>query len=251
MVALLLDLLRLALTLAMLIHASVKDLKTREIEPGLWALYGVPLTVVSLLQLIHDQPSSLLIKTYMLSVIFAIALTLPPFLANMLGGADLFALIVVALSHPTLPFRPHLIFPASLLVLLYTLVCSLMFPISFFIYNLSMRNYKLLRQISLVKKIALMFLAIPLKASEIENKRFWYPLQRPWSGELKLSFSVEEDDAELRSKVREMVRLGLLRPDEPLWSTYGIPTIPFILVGYVMSLIAGDSFVKLILNIPS
>jgi preflagellin peptidase FlaK len=232
----------------MLLHASIKDIKTREIEPKYWIFYGVPLIVIAIAELLASSPSKMLLTVYVISIIAVIAMTIPLFLANMFGGADVFALLVIALSHPTVPFKSNTVFPVSIIVLLYSLLLLIGLPIAFFLYNLVKRNYLTLNKISLPRKIAAMFLGIPIRAGELINKRFWYPLYRPWSNEFKLSFDIEEDDAELREKIRNLIEKGELSSHEPIWSTYGIPTIPFILVGYLLTLITGDALIKLLFN---
>jgi len=242
------EILRALLTIAMLLHASIKDIKTREIEPKYWIFYGVPLIVIAIAELLASSPSKMLLTVYVISIIAVIAMTIPLFLANMFGGADVFALLVIALSHPTVPFKSNTVFPVSIIVLLYSLLLLIGLPIAFFLYNLVKRNYLTLNKISLPRKIAAMFLGIPIRAGELINKRFWYPLYRPWSNEFKLSFDIEEDDAELREKIRDLIEKGELSSHEPIWSTYGIPTIPFILVGYLLTLITGDALIKLLFN---
>lgn len=242
------EILRALLTIAMLLHASIKDIKTREIEPKYWIFYGVPLIVIAIAELLASSPSKMLLTVYVISIIAVIAMTIPLFLANMFGGADVFALLVIALSHPTVPFKSNTVFPVSIIVLLYSLLLLIGLPIAFFLYNLVKRNYLTLNKISLPRKIAAMFLGIPIRAGELINKRFWYPLYRPWSNEFKLSFDIEEDDAELREKIRNLIEKGELSSHEPIWSTYGIPTIPFILVGYLLTLITGDALIKLLFN---
>jgi len=242
------EILRALLTIAMLLHASIKDIKTREIEPKYWIFYGVPLIVIAIAELLTSSPSKMLLTVYVISIIAVIVITIPLFLANMFGGADVFALLVIALSHPTVPFKSNIVFPVSIIVLLYSLLLLIGLPIAFFLYNLVKRNYLTLNKISLPRKIAAMFLGIPIRAGELINKRFWYPLYRPWSNEFKLSFDIEEDDAELREKIRDLIERGKLSSREPIWSTYGIPTIPFILVGYLLALITGDALIKLLFN---
>lgn len=242
------EILRAILTIAMLLHASIKDIETREIEPKYWIFYGVPLIAIAIAEMLSSSSSKMLLTVYVISIIAVIAMTVPLFLANMFGGADVFALLVIALSHPTVPFKSSIVFPVSIIVLLYSLLLLIGLPIAFFIYNLVKRNYLILDKISLPRKIAAMFLGIPIRAGELINKRFWYPLYRPWSNEFKLSFDIEEDDAELREKIRDLIEKGKLSSREPIWSTYGIPTIPFILVGYLLTLITGDALIKLLFN---
>jgi len=235
---------RVLLTIAMLFHASVYDIKTREIPPKLWVAYGAPLVAIALAELLARELPFHLGVAYAMSVVIAAAVTLPLYAANLLGGADVIALFVAALSHPYAPFREPAPFPFSLLLLMYTLVPIAAFPALFFAYNVARRNYKLLRGASSWRRALLLFLGIPIKAGDLAGKKFWYPLQRPWSGELKLSFSVDENDEELRRRLWELIERGEVRPEEPIWATYGIPTIPFILAGYLLTLIMGYSLLE-------
>lgn len=234
----------------MLIHTSIKDIRTREIDPKYWIIYGAPLMMILALMLYIEPPSRLLLTIYAINVITIISVTLPLFFANMFGGADVFALLVIALSHLTIPLKPNILFPVSLLVLLYTLILILLFPLTFFVFNIYKKNYKKLLNINRAKKIVVLFIGIPLRAEDLINKKFWYPLQRPWTGEFKLSFNIDEDDSLLRSKVSELIRQGKLKPDDIIWSTYGIPTIPFILLGYMLTMLLDDSIIRLLINIP-
>lgn len=233
----------------MLLHASIKDIRTREIEPKYWVIYGAPITIIALIELLSLPPNELILYVYIINIIAIIAMTVPLFIANMFGGADVFALLVIALSHPTVPFKPNLVFPVSLIVLLYSLLFLIAFPVAFFLYNLIKRNYLLLEKLKPPRRIAAMFVGIPIRAEELINRKFWYPLYRPWSNEFRLSFNIEEDDAGLRGKIKDLITKKELSPNELIWSTYGIPTIPFILIGYLLTLLIGDAGVKLLFNI--
>lgn len=228
------------LTLIMLGHASLLDLRTREIPPRLWLAYLAPLLATCVIEHLTGGAARTVLLLQLLGAAIITAITMPAYFFGMLGGADVFALLLVAASHQRIPFRGDPLLPPVLVLALYALAIALAFPISFFLYNVVMGNHRLLRGVGKAKALTLMFAGIPLKASLLAERRFWYPLQRPWENDLRVSFKVEEDDAELRARVKELIAQGRLDGSSPLWSTYGIPTIPLILVGYVLLLAFGE-----------
>lgn len=238
--------LKFAMTLAMLLHSSYKDLRTREIELGLWLAYGAPLLVLAALELTRGYLPKDALLMYVLGIVLILGLTLPLYFFNMFGGADVICLLILAVTTPVLPLRKETMFPPSLLVLFYSVMFALSVSIYFLFVNISRKNYRHLHGISLIKKAILLFIGIPLEARVIAKKRFWYPLQITRSSDIRLHFDIDVDDSELRRKIEEQIERGEMTPSTLIWSTYGIPTIPFIFLGYLAANLIGDSIIRLL-----
>lgn len=227
--------------LATLSYASVSDLRTREVKEYVWVpavLLSVTINLLlgnyDLLQLALASIPALLV------LVFA--------LLDMMGGADFLALLVVTLAHPR-------IFPKPLTYL--TLVYSLVIPVVLILGNLvyGLMHFKQYKYLKCVKgsKIMLLLLGRPKKVDSFLNSRFTYLLTVPVEQqrtlfECRASFSMDDSyEEKIRSNVRELLDKGVLKTDDLVWVTPGLPQIAFYLLGYVAALITPESLLRLII----
>lgn len=234
----------LVLVIAVLVtlsYASVSDLRTREVKEYVWipaALLSVTINLLlgnyDLLQLALASIPALLV------LVFA--------LLDMMGGADFLALLVVTLAHPR-------IFPKPLTYL--TLVYSLVIPVVLILGNLvyGLMHLKHYRELKCVKgsKTMLLLLGRPKKVNSFLDSRFTYLLTVPVEQqrtlfECRASFSMDDAyEEKIRSSVRELLDKGVLKTDDLVWVTPGLPQIAFYLIGYVAALITPESLLRLII----
>ncbi|MEM0473758.1 MAG: A24 family peptidase C-terminal domain-containing protein [Zestosphaera sp.] len=227
--------------LATLSYASISDLRTREVKEYVWvpaALLSVAINLLlgnyDLLQLVLASIPALLV------LVFA--------LLDMMGGADFLALLVVTLAHPR-------IFPKPLtyLTLVYSLVIPVVLVLSNLIYGLrNLRHYKELKCVR-GSKTMLLLLGRPKKVSSFLNSKFTYLLTIPVEQqenlfECRASFSMDETyEEKIKSSVRELLEKGILKADDLVWVTPGLPQIVFYLLGYVAALMTPESLLRLII----
>lgn len=227
--------------LATLSYASISDLRTREVKEYVWvpaALLSVTINLLlgnyDLLQLALASIPALLV------LVFA--------LLDMMGGADFLALLVVTLAHPR-------IFPKPLTYL--TLVYSLVIPVFLILGNLvhSLAHLKRYKELKCVKgsKTMLLLLGRPERVDSFLNSRFKYLLTIPVERqrtlfECRVSFSMDDAYEEnMKNIVRELLDEGVLKADDLMWVTPGLPQIAFYLLGYVAALMTPESLLRLII----
>ena len=235
------ELVLIVTVLVTLLYASISDLRSREVREYVW----IPAALLSI-------TINLLLGNYNL---LELALTsIPAFLVlilallDMMGGADFLALLVVTLAHPR-------IFPKPITYL--TLVYSLIIPVVLILANLinGLRYFKYYRELKCVRgsKVLLLLLGHPQKVDSFINSKFKYLLTIPLNQqrtlfECRASFSMDDAyEDEVKNNVRELVEKGVLKTDDLVWVTPGLPQIVFYLFGYVAALITPESLLRFII----
>ena len=227
--------LQVAYSLVMLVVTSIFDIKSREIPDKLWIPF-LPMVVFTYLE--HDYVNAFVfVYSVVMSVVVLLALTK----VGLMGGADVVLMALLGLGNPiVLPFffpRFSLIGGESLTVLIYT---SLLIALSG-VSNL-LRNYSHTKGLDTKTRLVLAYSGKRMKVRDFLNSRFLYPLtviDDKGNVKLRTTFQVEEDDRVWREKYAELVRKGVLKEDAEIWVTWGVPVIPFFLIGYVLSLFVG------------
>jgi preflagellin peptidase FlaK len=241
---------KLFIMLGTLVATSIMDIRTREIPPKIWSLIIPTLFLLTSTELLLIKNLFNVVITIIGVVIVVIAVGFL-YYVGLMGGGDLFALIAIAVANPWNPFSMirggNIDFmPFIIPVLIYSSVSVSLLVIAYFFINVAYHRKELSRLPSKYK-IIYVFTAVPVSVSDLLRKKYWYPLERPWRKErYSLFFDVGEEDADIKEILKKMVEEGGISIQEKLWSTYGIPFIVLILLGYLFSLIGGD---KLLLNI--
>ncbi len=234
---------KISLTLVMLLYTSLLDIRSREVDPKIWVYFAIPIYASFLYQVIIEYEAFLKIAKIHLIILLLITAVLGLlYYTGLLGGGDLFALFIIASTHPEingvlLKGSP---FPLSLQVLLFSSIIASFFSIYFCLYNM-INNRDKLRKEPLIYKLILCFTAIALPVKDVVKKRFWYPLERPWSDEKLMFFKVEEDDLELIERLKEWAR-EYDTMNVKIWVTYGSPFLVYILIGYIMAIIGVGNY---------
>ncbi|WP_173645071.1 A24 family peptidase C-terminal domain-containing protein [Saccharolobus solfataricus] len=219
----------------MLIHTSILDLKYREVDPKIWIYYS-PLCLFIIFSF-HN----LFLPIYLYSFIITNLLFLILYKLSLLGGADLFLNVILSLANASVislvPSRFLVIGLEPLVIVLYSSIIILIFSLINFV-----KQYKYVRNLPFSKKILLALSAKRIKIRDFINSKFLFPLtevKEDGSIMLRDYFSVEEDDKYWRELYSKLVNEGKISADTYIWVAWGIPVIPFMLAGYIMSLIIG------------
>lgn len=232
-----LNVLQVLLSLVMLIHTSYLDIKYREVNPLIWIFYS-PLVIFGFLDF-HYLDLFLFVYSYVITSIVILVF----YYLSLLGGADLFLLLILNLANAhmnTLMGDSFLISEGiePLIVLIYSLV-----PITIVGLINVLKNYKYTPgNFSLKDRLLLAFSGKQITVKKFLESKFVFPLTevRPdGTKEIRLSFSIDEDDSEWRKKFKELLDKGILCDKDKIWVAWGVPVIPFILLGYSVLLIVG------------
>lgn len=220
----------------MLLHTSYLDIKSREVDLKIWLFYS------PLIFLFIFQYHNLSLFLFLYSVLTTNVLILIFYWLSLMGGADLFLSLILSFSNASV--RPLFFSTFSsiglepLIVLLYSSALILLDGI----VNL-LRNFKYTSDYSFGTRLTLALSGKRITVKEFLNSKFLFPLtqidEHTGTITLRTTFSVEEDDAEWRKKFKEYVEKGLIKEDDYIWVMWGVPVIPFIALGYFLSLIVG------------
>jgi preflagellin peptidase FlaK len=219
----------------MLIHVSILDLKYREVDFKIWLIY-LPLVVFFIF---YVHRIDLFLYSYSLGVsVFVLYMF---YKLSLMGGADLMAILIIGLSNPSVY---PLFFPTFSELGMEPLIVILYSSISVFLvslYNL-VKYFKYTKGMPFSKRIILALSAKRIKVKDFLNSSFLFPLtQVDDNGNVTLrsTFSIEEDDKEWRQKFRKLVEERRISEDSYIWVAWGVPVLPFMLIGYLLSLVLG------------
>jgi preflagellin peptidase FlaK len=222
----------------MLIHVSILDLKYREVDFKIWLIY-LPLV---LFFIFYVHRIDLFLYSYSLGVsVFVLYMF---YKLSLMGGADLMAILIIGLSNPSVY---PLFFPTFSELGMEPLIVILYSSISVFLvslYNL-VKYFKYTKGMPFSKRIILALSAKRIKVKDFLNSSFLFPLtQVDDNGNVTLrsTFSIEEDDKEWKQKFRKLVEERRISEDSYIWVAWGVPVLPFMLIGYLLSLILGFPF---------
>ncbi|SMH70814.1 A24 family peptidase C-terminal domain-containing protein [Candidatus Nitrosotalea okcheonensis] len=218
---------RVIMALLMLGIASYTDIKKREIDDKIWMIFGG--LAVFLLFFTPNIFNSLTTVGFSL-IIVPIAIFV--WRIGFFGGADAFALIVLAALAPESTFSISQVNPFT--TLLNTVLLSII-PV---IANITRNIISILRHEDIFKgfendtrknKIIAMFIGHRSK-----NPKFSFSIEKREGGMRKLDFALKNaDNGEFCSS-----------PDT--WVTPGIPYMIYILGGFIIQLVYGDVIINII-----
>jgi len=230
---------RAALILLLLIPPAYWDLRTREIEPKYWLVTGLIVLlacIISYREILSLERRVFLM--YLVTSLLALLIVGISYFIGIMGGADLFALIVIALGVPE-SVSPSL-FGVPFLTTLYASLTSMVLPISFCVTNIA-RHRKHLRG----RPKMLCFLGLPFRASKLSSDPgFWFPLEtydEQGNRRVRFTFNIEEEPEDIRRLFKRLIERGVIKKEQVVYATPGIPFLIFILIGYIISILLGDA----------
>ena len=226
------------LCLAALSYASYLDLRFREVEPAYWYAWLRVLAPLGFMEVyiqhgsgIPQLPPGHFVVYVLASNAASVIVAYGAYLAGLLGGGDVLALLLIAMGDP---ITPHTILPPSLLSLLYGSVTALLITLYHCVLNIVKSRallIELVRRKGVLLGLRACFTAYPLVVKEALRRGWLFPAH--W--ELGKYSVVEADPPELLAQLAE--ERGL---DGTVWVTLGLPQILFIMIGFLASLLLGD-----------
>lgn len=216
----LIEILKVALTLCIFIKASLEDLKRREIQDKLWLILiflSIPLNFIQYTQQSFNLAFVLL--QFLLTFAFA---NIMYYLLNF-GGADCKALICLSLMFPIYPQIFEFTvkgFIFSLSVLTNSVIFAPFIAFYLFIRNALNRNFA-----------KTMFIGYKVKIDEIP--RFHNLLEWVEGDRVVRSLRCVDFDERI---VEDLKRFGV----EEVWVTPALPFIVFMTFGFIVAITLGD-----------
>ncbi len=236
------ELTRIITSVLILLIAALQDLKEREVSDFVWTvgiLMGGLLDATALLSASPSLQDA--IRYFRFSIPFLIII-LASWRLKLMGEADILAFITLAILQPFHPLGKCM-FPPSFCAMLYSNLFILVVPFSFFAWNfkLLLKGKRIFDGFDepLARKALASLLAIAIKPEKAESFKY---------------FSIAEKGSPPRKKFKLISALSIPEtrdeiPEtkEPLiWICPSIPMLPFILAGYLATMLLGDPILILI-----
>jgi preflagellin peptidase FlaK len=236
--ALLLDYIRTIISVTMLVFASYKDIKTREVHDKIWILPGAAGLSIDAYELYVGNIS---IQVALFNIFFMIILSTILWFFRLFGEADLIAFILLAVIHPRTPlyyFRGFTPIFFSFTMIANTAILGVLVAFYTFAFNifaiLSGRDlFERHRDVSGFKKLVIMFTGRNKQIESLKGPPFEYPLEV--KGELIIKPDIFDDD-EANNVFRVYREKGVKRT----WVSSTLPYIVVLTVGYIISVFYGD-----------
>ncbi len=243
----------LALTFAVLIAASISDMRTREVSNRLWLVYG-PLALVLFTARIVASPADFPI--FLVSSLATIVVSFLLFQFGVMGGADSKAFMCIGLALPVAPgivaalWQPPLFFyPFPIAVLVNSFLLSMGLAIFILARNLmlgvSARGlFRGFEKESIVRKFLILFTSYKTSFSLLESRVYLYPAEQVEVTEsrpvrrFRLVSNAEEDREKLVAGLEGYKDTGLFA--DGVWVTPGLPHLVFVTASLGVVLLLGD-----------
>jgi archaeal preflagellin peptidase FlaK len=251
----------IGLSLCILLYASWRDYKVREVSNRVWAVYMPIAVALSLANLLLFDSSQILLFGISVGATVAIAFLL--FYSGAFGGADSKAFMCIAVS---LPFAPALLTPLFGEFSLSPLA-QYIYPITIFsnavVFAALSGVYMVLRNLvwhkktgkkmftgtlakeSSGKKLLVLITGYRMPISKLKEKWHVFPME---------DVEADENEGGLRQKLvvipQEEGRNGIVerlsgaieagKIDSYIWATPGLPMLIFVTLGLIVALVFGD-----------
>ena len=262
---------QVSVSIAILIYASWRDYKCREVSNRVWAIYLPIATALSTVDLLLFDSSKLLL--FGISVGFTVGLAFLLFYSGGFGGADSKALMCIAVA---LPFAPVAIFTPIISGSL-SPIAQYIFPLTIFgngvlfaaasIFYIFVRNVVwhkrngkkmfmgTLATESVGKKILVLITGYKVTIDKLKEKWHIFPMEdvseiEELTVKRKLVVVPNEDGRnKMVERLSDAVKAGKI--DSYIWATPGLPMLIFITAGLLVALLFGDVvwlLVKLVIS---
>ncbi len=249
---------KVVFTITVFVVLSLKDIKTREIDPKIWTII-IPLVLIfTLVNILFVGINALDLIVYTIGVGMISLIAVLFYYVGLFGGADMFAMIALSLAVPLNGYIT--IFNQLLIILVAGLVGLLTIPV-LLVYNIIYKNWcRLPSNIKSFKKIMLLATAIPVKVIDYVKGRykFFYPLTIYECSDkdilltIRYSFNVDEEVSDHIAQLNKCIEQGKIVPNRDyLWITYGMPFIVNLTLAYILVIVfnLGELFYALISNL--
>jgi len=216
----LVEIVKVLVTLLIFVRASVEDLKTREIDDKLWLIMIALAILLNVIQFLQ-KPFNLIFAVVQFVFIFILA-NVMFYLLNF-GGADCKALICLSVMFPVYPEIFEFTvrgFIFALSVLTDSVIVAPLIALYFFVRNALKGHFA-----------KTMFIGYKVKVDEIP--KFHNLLEWVENGKIVRSLRGIEFDENV---VEELKRMGV----KDVWVTPALPFIVFMTFGFIVAVTLGD-----------
>jgi preflagellin peptidase FlaK len=222
--------LRLVLTLAVLLYASLLDWRHREIDDRSWMAL-LALGFLFFLADFYRFQSGVILKYFVLSVFFSFFLASVLFYTGLMGGGDGKILIGIGAMYPFYPTQILSVFPLFVMsVFTNAILLAALVPFGLFVLNV-----KRLRDVKSARDFLVLFLGYQKRANEVSE------FEAVIGQRGKYSLFIDTRTVELGKK-RDS--------DEPVWVSPAIPFLIFITLAFILAYKGVDIFTQITFHLP-
>ncbi len=252
---LLIDYMAVISSVLFLAYGSWSDFKTREVTDVVWIAFA-PIAISLTSSRVFLKEELLMVSIFSILIIAIISFI--GFYTGMIGGADVKALICLGIAMPTYPsfitkftypFFPLSVlinsFLAASLVLLYTISRNIIWVFSKkedLFFGLEKESYS--------KKILAFISGYKISLEDLRRKKHFYPLEEVESKgdgaskRLRIITRIENDEKDLVGAF--LKKYPNKKLSRNVWITPLLPILVFITFGYLLTLVIGDTILKII-----
>lgn len=245
---------RISLTLIMLVYASLRDMREREVPDITWLFFGLTGFIIDLYEIYTGDISPLGLGFTLLA---STALSFFIGYLRLFGGADFKALVALSLLQPYPPgmFKPLLgmtseVYPLTVLSNSSILGASSALFQAFRNLYAAYRGSRLFEGLGHEpswRKLMVLISGSKMNLNSVRGPPFHYPLEALENGVRRLLSPLRMDDGEALRILDEFRRSGA----SELWVSNTLPFIVFITLGYLTSLFLGDIALSLLFRAMS
>jgi len=259
------DILLISFSLFLLFIASYYDIKSREVADWIWLIMIIGGIIFHLIQslifILNKEPFLDYLMDWGGNLIIAFIIALILLMGGLWGGADMFALIAIAVCSPmTAPVfilgdnRVEIlreIFPPSFSLLSNAILLTIPVPLILFFYNcfhliIHSDKYKFHHE-SLKSRIAVLFIGYPRNtleiSTEIETKPWHFDFLEEYDQEIgwRLKFRLGLDNPENDLK-RKLIIVDLIKNTnkQTIWVQPSYPFILILTLGFITEILLGN-----------
>jgi preflagellin peptidase FlaK len=204
--------------------ASIQDVKSRYISDKIWIMAGITLVPIVLFEIITGRFDPL---ATILSTIFAVAIAYPLNRIGFLGGADVFAIVLLAFYMPVLPAKEMLALPVIAVVANASILSLTAVGVNF------ARNiFMILHNKDIFcgfegEPSHLKMVALFLGYRSQEVRGLYLPMENIENGRRRFNFVIGKASSDFAK-------------GNDIWVTPALPFIVYITAGYIFLFLIGD-----------
>jgi preflagellin peptidase FlaK len=258
---------KVTLSLIILLYASWKDYKTREVTNKVWVVYAPIALLLSLVELILFDSARLSLYGISFGITCVFALLL--FYSGGFGGADSKALMCIALA---LPFSTEKLF-SPIFASGVSPLSQILFPLTIFsnsvLFAAASGIYMLLRNFvrrietgkklfegtlateSITKKLIVLITGYKVPIYRLKKKWHIYPMEDISDyddNQLNRKLVVVPRDEGRDEVVNRLYKAAIMgKISDYVWATPGLPMLIFVTIGLIVSILFGD-FIWIIIS---
>jgi hypothetical protein len=236
--AVLVDYIRVIISVSMLGYASYKDVKTREIHDMVWMIPAAIGLVIDAYEIIVGD---LTVTGALFNIGFMVVLSGVLWYLSLFGEADLIAFVALAVIQPRVPrfgFIGYTPLFFSFTIIANTAIAGLLTAIYTFVVNIagSLRGgdmFTRYSEASALRKLVVMATGRYISMDSLRGPPFEYPMEV--RGELVIRPDLFDDEA-----ANKEFRLLREKGADRVWVSATLPYIVVLFVGYLISVVYGD-----------